>query len=101
MQPTASATKEARSTTSHGSMRMLLQSGASFAPTLPLTHAAKAVVHRRWGGSSHMRRFKWIEWNLQKINAHGLSAEEVEAAFDNVFSLRKRRDGSFEMFAAT
>jgi hypothetical protein len=48
-----------------------------------------------------MRRFKWIEWNLQKIDAHGLSAEEVEAAFDNVFSLRERRDGSFEMFATT
>ena len=29
-----------------------------------------------------MRRFKWIEWNLQKIHAHGLSADEVEAAFD-------------------
>jgi hypothetical protein len=29
-----------------------------------------------------MRQFKWIEWNLQKIAAHGLSAEEVEAAFD-------------------
>ena len=23
-----------------------------------------------------MRRFKWIEWNVQKIAAHGLSAEE-------------------------
>ena len=32
-----------------------------------------------------MRRFKWIEWNLQKIAAHALSAEEVEAAFDRVF----------------
>jgi hypothetical protein len=30
-----------------------------------------------------MRRFKWIEWNLQKIAAHGLSAEEVEAPFDS------------------
>ena len=48
-----------------------------------------------------MRRFKWIEWNLRKIDAHGLSAEEVEAAFDAVFSLRHRRDGSFQMFAAT
>jgi hypothetical protein len=46
-----------------------------------------------------MRQFKWIEWNLQKIDAHGLSAEEVEAAFDRVFSLRERTDGSFEMFA--
>jgi hypothetical protein len=25
-----------------------------------------------------MRQFKWIEWNLQKIDAHGLSAEEIE-----------------------
>lgn len=48
-----------------------------------------------------MRRFKWIEWNLQKIDAHGLSTEEVEAAFDSVFSIRERDDGSFEMFAAT
>ena len=48
-----------------------------------------------------MREFKWIEWNLQKIDAHGLSLEEVEAAFDRVFSLQKRKDGSFRMFAAT
>jgi hypothetical protein len=46
-----------------------------------------------------MRRFKWIEWNLQKIDAHGLSAEEVEAAFDRVFSIQERRNGSFRMFA--
>lgn len=48
-----------------------------------------------------MRLFKWIDWNLQKIDAHGLSAEDVEAAFNNVFSLQHRRDGSFQMFAAT
>ena len=48
-----------------------------------------------------MRQFKWVEWNLQKINAHGLSAEDVEAAFDRVFSLKERKDGSFQMFAAT
>ena len=48
-----------------------------------------------------MRRFKWIEWNLQKIDAHGLSPAEVEAAFDRVLALRERRDGSFEMYAAT
>ena len=47
-----------------------------------------------------MRQFKWIEWNLQKIDAHGLSAQEVEAAFDFVFSLKERKDGSFQMFAA-
>ncbi len=48
-----------------------------------------------------MRRFKWIEWNLQKIAAHGLSSADVEAAFDQVFSLQQRPDGSFEMFAIT
>ncbi len=48
-----------------------------------------------------MRQFKWIEWNLQKIDSHGLTAEEVEAAFDNVFDLRQRKDGSFQMFAIT
>ncbi len=46
-----------------------------------------------------MRQFKWIEWNLQKIDAHSLSAAEVESAFDRVFSLKQRRDGSFKMFA--
>lgn len=48
-----------------------------------------------------MRRFKWIEWNLQKIGAHGLSREEVEAAFDRVFHLQMRKDDSYQMFAAT
>jgi hypothetical protein len=48
-----------------------------------------------------VREFKWIDWNLQKIDAHGLSANDVEAAFDTVFSLLERRDGSFQMFAAT
>ena len=48
-----------------------------------------------------MRRFKWIEWNVEKIDAHGLSAEEVEAAFDCVFSLDERKDGSYQMFAQT
>lgn len=46
-----------------------------------------------------MRRFTWVEWNLGKIEAHGLSADEVEAAFDRVLSLRGRRDGSFQMYA--
>jgi hypothetical protein len=45
-----------------------------------------------------MRRFKWIEWNLAKIAVHALSADEVEAAFDRVFSLQQRDDGSFQMF---
>ena len=46
-----------------------------------------------------MRPFKWIAWNLQKIDAHNLSAEEVEAAFDRVISLEERRDGSVRMLA--
>jgi len=48
-----------------------------------------------------MRQFKWIEWNLQKIAAHHLSTEEVEAAFDRVLHLQERKDGSFQMFAQT
>jgi len=48
-----------------------------------------------------MRRFKWIEWNLHKIEAHGLSAEEVEAAFDLAYDYRQRRDGSIAMLAET
>ena len=47
-----------------------------------------------------MRQFKWIDWNLQKIDAHSLSAADVEAAFDQVFGLEERKDGSFQMFAA-
>ena len=46
-----------------------------------------------------MRHFKWIEWNLDKIAAHKLSAEDVEAAFDCVHELKERRDGSFQMYA--
>jgi len=48
-----------------------------------------------------MRQFKWIEWNLQKIEAHALSVREVEAAFDRIFHLERRRDGAYEMFAET
>ncbi len=48
-----------------------------------------------------MRQFKWIEWNLRKIDAHNLSADDVEAAFERVFSLQERRDGSYQMYAAT
>lgn len=48
-----------------------------------------------------MRRFKWIEWNLRKIDAHSLSSDEVEAAFDRVFELQERRDGSYRMYAET
>ncbi len=48
-----------------------------------------------------MRQFKWIEWNLQKIEAHGLSADEVESAFDRVYRMEERKDGSYQMFAET
>ena len=39
--------------------------------------------------------------DLQKIAAHNLSAKEVEAAFEHVYQLDERADGSFRMFAAT
>jgi hypothetical protein len=48
-----------------------------------------------------MRAFKWIDWNINKVNAHALSVEEVEAAFDRVYSIQDRRDGSFQMYAET
>jgi len=48
-----------------------------------------------------MRQFKWIEWNIEKVDAHALSVEEVEAAFDHVFSIQQRKDGSYQMFAQT
>ena len=47
-----------------------------------------------------MRRFKWIEWNLQR-SLPTLSAEEVEAAFERIVSVDERRDGSFRMLAQT
>lgn len=43
-----------------------------------------------------MRQFKWIDWNLEKIDAHGLSAREVEAAFNCVSHQKQRKDGSFQ-----
>lgn len=46
-----------------------------------------------------MREFKWIEWNLEKIEAHTLTSQEVEASFDKVYHLQQRKDGSFQMFA--
>ncbi len=46
-----------------------------------------------------MRRFKWIEWNLEKIAAHALSAEDVEAAYNRIIQLEPRRDGSYRMLA--
>jgi hypothetical protein len=52
---------------------------------------------KRWRVA--MRRFKWIEWNLRKINTHALSADEVEAAFDRVFRIQERNVGSIQMYA--
>lgn len=46
-----------------------------------------------------MKRFKWLEWNLQKIADHALSAEEVEAAYNRAIRLEERQDGSFRMLA--
>jgi hypothetical protein len=48
-----------------------------------------------------VRRFKWIEWNLQKIEYHGLTPHEIEASFNHVFSLQERKDGSNQMYAMT
>jgi hypothetical protein len=48
-----------------------------------------------------VRDFKWIDWNLQKIDSHALSREDVEAAFDRVLKLERRRDDSFQMLAET
>lgn len=74
------------------------------AASFDVSSKARRTLHNwraRWrrGTLILMRRFKWIEWNLQKIAAHGLSAEEVEAAFERVYQLDERRDGSFRMFA--
>jgi hypothetical protein len=33
--------------------------------------------------------FLWIEWNLQKIDSHSLSPEEVEFAWHNREDIRK------------
>jgi hypothetical protein len=35
------------------------------------------VVNDLPAGGAGMRQFKWIDWNLQKIDDHALSAEEV------------------------
>jgi hypothetical protein len=48
-----------------------------------------------------MRRFKWIEWNLNKVDAHGLTAQEVEDAFKCILHLKERKDGTFQMDAET
>jgi hypothetical protein len=47
-------------------------------------------------------RFKWIEWNLDKIDKHALSADEVEYAFSHPISLHEERsDGSYETVGKT
>jgi hypothetical protein len=48
-----------------------------------------------------VRTFKWIEWNIDKIDAHALTVAEVEASFDRILRLQERRDGSFLMAAET
>ena len=47
-------------------------------------------------------RFRWIEWNLDKIASHGLRSEEVEHAFTHRFGPHQERDdGSFETVGET
>ena len=47
-------------------------------------------------------RFKWIEWNLDKIAGHGLFSEDVEHAFDHrLEEHQEREDGSFETIGST
>lgn len=49
-----------------------------------------------------MVRFKWIEWNLLKIEAHGLGPEEVEHAFEHRAGPHQERDdGSYETVGRT
>ena len=49
-----------------------------------------------------MTRFKWDEWNLAKIAAHGLSAEDVEYAYEHAPAPHaEREDGSFETTGPT
>jgi hypothetical protein len=48
-----------------------------------------------------MRHFKWIDWNLRKIDDHALTVDEVEGAFDCVLELTQRADDSYEMYAET
>jgi hypothetical protein len=48
-----------------------------------------------------VRTFKWISWNIDKIDAHGLTPEEVESAFNQVFVLERRTDDSYQMYAKT
>jgi hypothetical protein len=47
------------------------------------------------------RRFKWIDWNMQKVREHDLEPEEVEELFDRVLVQNLRPDGSYEAFGLT
>jgi len=47
-------------------------------------------------------RFRWIEWNLDKIAAHGLTFEDVEHAFEHhVGPHQERSDGAYETIGVT
>jgi hypothetical protein len=47
-------------------------------------------------------RFKWIEWNLDKIIAHRLTYQDVEHAFEHRLGPhQERRDGSYETIGTT
>ncbi len=49
-----------------------------------------------------MIRFRWTEYNLDKIAAHNLSSEEVESAFQNqIRKTEERANGSFETVGRT
>lgn len=49
-----------------------------------------------------MARFKWKEWNVDKIAAHGLSREDVEAAYEKRLGLHQERaDGSYLTMGVT
>ncbi len=47
-----------------------------------------------------MRPFKWNDWNMAKVAAHGLSPAEVEAAFGRIVHTAARPDGSMRTRAA-
>lgn len=44
-----------------------------------------------------MVRFKWVEWNVEKVAGHGLSIEEVEYAWEHRYGPhQEREDGAYE-----
>lgn len=45
-----------------------------------------------------MAEFLWIEWNLQKIDNHALSQEEVEFAWENREDVKKGIDPAYGPF---